>query len=254
MTIRPRFSHDLENQMNMVEGMVTPGPHGPQALPGTYTLKLTVDGQVYTQTLVVHNDPRVGEGAAVMAALRAQNKLTLLAYQATKDTYSGNEEVAGSPRAGCRADARSVAARCRDAGHGARRQAGRLRRRRRWARPGRRRGRRIRRRRARRWTGRTGRRHRRSPSLNGTFNTMISMMQVGLDMAPTKAQIDTWESGCKNYNATVTAWKAMQAQDLAAFNALLTKNSLQPLTVTPTKLSVQGCAFVPSTGARAEMR
>jgi hypothetical protein len=29
---------------------------------------------------------------------------------------------------------------------------------------------------------------------------MVSMMQVGLDMAPAKAQIDTWESDCKNYD------------------------------------------------------
>jgi hypothetical protein len=202
---------------------------------------------VYTQTLVVHNDPRVGEGAAVMAALGAQNKLTLLAYQATKDTYSGNEEVAGiraqvaaltrgqlPPDVATQATALdgklgafggAAGGRGRGGGGGGGFGAG----------------------------GRGG-----GPaapgavssfnSLNGTFNTMISMMQVGLDMAPTKAQIDTWESGCKNYNATVTAWKMMQAQDLAAFNALLTKNNLQPLTVTPTKLSVQSCTFVPSTG------
>ena len=82
-------------------------------------------------------------------------------------------------------------------------------------------------------------------ALNGSFNTMVSMMQVGLDMAPTKAQIDTWESNCKNYNTTVTAWKTMQSQDLAAFNALLSKNQLQPLVVTPTKLSAPSCTFTP---------
>ena len=80
-------------------------------------------------------------------------------------------------------------------------------------------------------------------ALNGSFNTMVSMMQVGLDMAPTKAQIDTWESDCKNYNTTVTAWKTMLSQDVVAFNALLSKNHLQPLTVTPTKLSAPSCTF-----------
>ncbi len=45
----PALRHDLENQMNMVEGATTPGPHGPQVIPGVYTLKLTVDGKVYTQ-------------------------------------------------------------------------------------------------------------------------------------------------------------------------------------------------------------
>jgi hypothetical protein len=47
--------------MNSSPGSVTPAPHGPLALPGTYTVKLLVDGATYTQTLVVHNDPRVGE-------------------------------------------------------------------------------------------------------------------------------------------------------------------------------------------------
>ncbi|MGH9392557.1 MAG: WD40/YVTN/BNR-like repeat-containing protein, partial [Terriglobales bacterium] len=92
----PSFNHDLENQMNMVQGTASAGPHGPQVLPGVYTLKLTVDGQTYTQTVRVRNDPRVGESAAVMAALRAQNRLTMLAYQGMKDSYAGNEEVAAA--------------------------------------------------------------------------------------------------------------------------------------------------------------
>src|SRR5262249_38107015 len=59
----PAFNHDLEDQMNMVEAAAAPGPHGPQVPPGTYTLKLTADGKTYTQTVVVHNDPRAGESA-----------------------------------------------------------------------------------------------------------------------------------------------------------------------------------------------
>ena len=89
----PAISHDLQNQMNAAEGLTTPGPHGPQALPGTYTLELTVDGAVYKQTVVVRNDPRVGESPAVMAALGAQQALTELAYRGATDTYSGNDEV-----------------------------------------------------------------------------------------------------------------------------------------------------------------
>ena len=57
----PAFQHDLENQMNMVAGTTTPGPHGPQVIPGIYTLKLIVDGQVYTRNVTVMNDPRVGQ-------------------------------------------------------------------------------------------------------------------------------------------------------------------------------------------------
>ena len=42
---------------------------------------------------------------------------------------------------------------------------------------------------------------------------MVSMMQVGLDMAPTPTQIATWESDCSNYNRTMAAWKDTQQAD-----------------------------------------
>jgi hypothetical protein len=82
-------------------------------------------------------------------------------------------------------------------------------------------------------------------ALNNGFNTMVSMVQVGLDMPPTNAQIDTWEADCRNYNTTVTAWKKMQSDDLAAFNAVLTTNSQKPLTIAPTKLTAAACAVAP---------
>jgi hypothetical protein len=73
--------------------------------------------------------------------------------------------------------------------------------------------------------------------LNNSFNTLVSMMQVGLDMAPTPAQVDTWEADCKNYNTTVAAWKKAQAQDLASFSGLK---------VPPTTLSPASCGFASS--------
>src|ERR1043165_7722136 len=89
----PGYNPDINNQMNSSPGSVTPAPHGPLALPGTYTVKLLVDGATYTQTLVVHNNPRVGESAPVMSSLRAQNKLAMAAWQGMKDSYAANEEV-----------------------------------------------------------------------------------------------------------------------------------------------------------------
>ena len=62
-------------------------------------------------------------------------------------------------------------------------------------------------------------------------------------MAPTPAQIDTWESDCRNYNTTLAAWKKVETDDVAAFNAELTKNSLKPLTVSATKLMPASCTF-----------
>ena len=77
------------------------------------------------------------------------------------------------------------------------------------------------------------------------LGSLVSLMQVGLDMAPTKAQIGTWESGCKTFNETVAAWSTMQSSDLAAFNGLLTKYNLPGLTITATKLLAQTCTFTP---------
>jgi len=242
----PGYNQDLENQMNVAPGQVTPAPHGPLALPGTYTLKLLVDGATYTQTLVVHNDPRIGESAAVMAALRSQNKLMMTAYQGMKDSYSGNEEVAA-----VRAQVAALAAGTMPTdvakavtdldvklgtfggatGRGGRGGGG--------------------------GGGGRGGRGGGAPgsvtsfsTLNGSFNTLVALSQNGIDMAPNKSQIDTWEAGCKEYTATVVAWKAMQSVDLVAFNGLLTKNNVTPLHITPTALTAPvSCTFTPPAAA-----
>ncbi len=86
--------------------------------------------------------------------------------------------------------------------------------------------------------------------LNDDYNTMVSMVQVGLDMAPTPSQIATWHSDCSNYNRTVAEWKKMQ-QQLADFNALLAKNQLHELTLTPTRLTDASCGLAPEAGRKA---
>jgi hypothetical protein len=220
----PAFNHDLENQMNMVEGVTTPGPHGPQVPPGTYTVKLTVDGKVYAQTVVVHNDPRVGESPAILSALKSQNKLTTLAYQGMKDSYAGNEEVAAARAklAAAAAGQGDAAAKAREldtklaafggamAGRGGRGGGG----------------------------GGGGRGGAAAPgamqsfiALNNGFSAIVSAMQIGLDMPPTAATISTWETDCKNYNTTVAAWKKMASEDLAAYS------------VPATKLTAASCTF-----------
>jgi photosystem II stability/assembly factor-like uncharacterized protein len=231
----PALRHDLENEMNMVEGATTPGPHGPQVIPGVYTLKLTVDGQVYTRNVTVINDPRVGQSPELMASLRTQNKLTLLSVQGMQQSFAGHDEVnavkaqlASLMQASLPDD---VAAQAKTldaslskiggvmaAGFGG---------------------------------GGGGGRRAAEPNalqsfmdLNNAYNTMVSMMQIGLDMAPTSTQIATWESDCTNSNRTVAAWKAAQ-QQLTDFNAVLAKNNLPALNVTPTKLTDTPCSFKP---------
>jgi hypothetical protein len=234
----PGYNPDINNQMNSAPDQVTPAPHGPPALPGTYTVKLLVDGATYMQTLVVHNDPRVGEGAAVMSALRAQNRLAMAAVQGMKDSYAANEEVA-AVRAQLASMARgslppdvAEAATALDAKLATLGAVGG---------------------RAPRGGGGFGGGPARAPgsvlafySISGLFYTVLGpLTQNGIDMPPTKAEIDTWESGCKEYVATANAWKTMLGADLVGFNNLLTKSNLTPLKITPTALSMPAsCAFV----------
>jgi photosystem II stability/assembly factor-like uncharacterized protein len=235
----PGFNPDINNQMNSAPGQVTPAPHGPLALPGTYTVTLLVDGATYTQTLVVHNDPRTGEGATVMSALRAQNKLAMAAWQGMKDSYAAYEEVA-AVRAQLAAIQRSslppdvaTAATALDAKlvtlGGAPPRGGRG------------------------GGGGFGGGPARAPgsilsfySINALFNVVLGpLTQNGIDTPPTKAEVDTWESACQEFTTTASGWKTTLDVDLVGFNSLVTKNNLTPLRITPTALTAPAsCTFV----------
>ena len=86
----PAFGHTYE--INANPGLTPASPEGPLALPGVYTLKLTVNGTTYTQTATVRNDPR---SPATTAALRAQNTLTMRLYRGLTDAWSGYHAIAG---------------------------------------------------------------------------------------------------------------------------------------------------------------
>jgi photosystem II stability/assembly factor-like uncharacterized protein len=232
--------HDLEDEMNMVPGSTTPGPHGPQVIPGVYTLKLTVDGQVYTRNLTVVNDPRAGQSPELMAALRSQNKLTLLSVQGMGQSFAGYREVKavkdqlealmhGNLPAEIASQAKTLDASLTKIGGIVN-------------------------------TGFGGGGPVRSPApdpkairsfadLNNAYNTLVSMMQVGMDMAPTPTQIATWESDCNDLNHTVDAWKNVQ-QQISGFDALLVKNQLHELTLAPTKVTDGPCSFASDGGKK----
>lgn len=240
----PALRHDLENQMNMVAGSTTPGPHGPQVIPGVYTLKLTVDGKVFTRDVTVMNDPRVGESPALMDALRTQNKLTLLSVQGMEHSFEGHEEVnavqdqlatlmKGKLPADVAEQAKTLQASLTKIG-GVMPTGGRG------------------------GGGGQGRGAASNPNalqsffeLNNAFNTMVSMMQIGLDMAPTPAQIATWQKDCTDLSHTATAWEDALKQ-VTDFNAVLVKNNLQEMKVAPTKLTVSSCSFMPEPARKAK--
>jgi hypothetical protein len=54
--------------ISAIVGRTVPEPLGPMVKPGTYTVRLTVDGQAYTQPVRVRMDPRVRTPVAELAA------------------------------------------------------------------------------------------------------------------------------------------------------------------------------------------
>jgi photosystem II stability/assembly factor-like uncharacterized protein len=234
----PAYNPDINNQMNASPGSVTPAPHGPLVLPGTYTIKLIVDGKTYTQTVIVHNDPRIGESPAMMTALRAQNKLALDAVQGIRDSYAANEEVAalraqiadimkGSLPPDVASAATALDTKLATLG-GPRRPGG-----------------------GGGFGGGFGAPARAPGSvlsfltINGQYNTVLGpLSQNGIDMAPTQAMIHTWESSCKEFAATTNAWKTALGEDIVGFNSMLAKNNLTPLKVAPTAATAPAsCKF-----------
>jgi photosystem II stability/assembly factor-like uncharacterized protein len=229
----PAFAHDLENQMNVVPGTVTPGPHGPQVIPGVYTLKLLVDGRTYTRHVTVVNDPRVGQSPRIMADLRAQNRLSMRAYEGMTETYEGHHEAdilaaelavlirrPHLPPAVAKR-AKALLARVRKIG-GGKPKSGFL---------------------------AYIQSHRpMKPKalrsfliLNDRDNDLVSMMQVGYDMAPTTTQVATWINDCRHYDRTVNAWKDLLRVQLTRFNALLEKDQLPKLRVPAVEVRPRSC-------------
>jgi photosystem II stability/assembly factor-like uncharacterized protein len=229
----PALEHDMENQMNTVEAKTSPGPHGPQVIPGVYTVKLTVDGKVYTRHVTVVNDPRVGQSPSLMAKLRSQNNLTMLSYQGMKQSYEGHAEVKAIQdqleKLMKQKLPSTVATQAKQLDANLKKFSGiKLSPRERFLQHLK--------------GGAKPHALQSFRDLNNSFNTMVSMMQVGMDMAPTPTQIATWQNDCTNYNHTVAEWKSTY-QQLTAFNSLLDKNHLGTLTLAPKKLTSDECTF-----------
>ncbi|MGH9477406.1 MAG: hypothetical protein ACRD1C_13945 [Terriglobales bacterium] len=209
----PAFEHDIENETEFAEGEVVPSPIGPQVIPGTYTLRLTVDGSTYSRSLTVINDPRIGQSAAMMAALRAQNRLNRLAYQGMEASYAGGQQaaalarevegVAGNAQApqAVQAEAKRVEVAVKAIAGGSA-PAGFFRRR----------------------PAAGGMQSFRA--INTGFSDLIYQTMVGYDMAPTQAMEETGRADCASYSRTLTAWKALQSHELVALNRVLTENHL----------------------------
>ena len=71
-------------------------PEGPMALPGHYTVKLTVDGASYAQPVLLREDPRLSDSPAAMAGMRRQLALAqqiIALLSASKEAYEQGSAV-----------------------------------------------------------------------------------------------------------------------------------------------------------------
>jgi photosystem II stability/assembly factor-like uncharacterized protein len=200
----PAFSHSFE--INANPGLTPTSPEGPLAAPGTYTIKLTVDGKSYTQKVTVINDPRSPATAAELAAqdalvrkLRAGVQTAWDGYQQVvalrtaitsampKDTASATAKALGSLRA--RID--SIGG---NAGGG------------------------------RGFGGRGGGRAAASFfSEHGQLLGELGTQETG-DHAPTEAMLQGYAASCRDLAKSAMAWQAVNAKDIVSVNALLAKS------------------------------
>ena len=84
----PAFTHSFE--INANPGLTPTTPEGIIAPPGTYTIKLTVDGRSFTQKVTLTNDPR---SPATGADIRAQYALLRKINDGVKAAWDGYQQV-----------------------------------------------------------------------------------------------------------------------------------------------------------------
>ena len=85
----PAFAHSYVFNGN--PGSTPAAPEGPLAVPGVYRLRLTVDGNRYTQTITVHADPR---SHVSRSALAAQHSLNMRLHSGLQATWTDFKPVA----------------------------------------------------------------------------------------------------------------------------------------------------------------
>ena len=65
------------------------------------------------------------------------------------------------------------------------------------------------------------------------------------DMAPNEPMRRGWVNVCTDLRSAVATWKAINAKDLVAFNAVLTRNNLRPIAAAAATLPMPVCAAAP---------
>jgi hypothetical protein len=78
----------------------------------------------------------------------------------------------------------------------------------------------------------------------------VTSLEPG-DMAPNEPQQRSYLSVCGDLRSAVTTWKTVSEKDLAAFNAVLAKNSIGQVPAASPALAVPVCTSAPAAASGA---
>jgi len=210
---------------------------GPLALPGVYTVRLTVDGKPDAQTVRVRNDPRSG---VPLADLRAQHALQMRLYSESQAADTAARQVSAM-REAVAALAQSASAQVVTAVDAFSAVLGSAE------------------------GGRVGRgRHPgvgASPpgvsagggtiavpsfdSIRESTNHLLEELDSA-DMAPTPAMAGAYAATCSDLRSALTAWRTIQSKNLVTLNAALAASHAPPLAM-PSTIAAPVC---PTSAAR----
>jgi len=187
----PALRHTFE--INANPERTPPSPEGPLALPGVYTLRLTVDGQRETRTVTVRPDPA---SPATLAGLGAQHALQMRLVEGLRASWEGYQQAAAL-RAALRGTGTLPAA---TSAFLARVDtvAGTLD--------------------AERARGRASRDVPTFVSLNATFAAQLNAQELG-DAAPTPGALAAYAKACGDLRSAAAAWTRLRAGALAGLDA-----------------------------------
>ena len=203
------FRHTFE--INANPGQTPPSPLGALVLPGTYTLRLTVDGRTSTSTVTVKNDPR---SPATLEQLRAQHVLQMKIMQGIEASYEARRLVVTLRDSLRVADSTSALGLQLDtlAGLDAPR--------------------------ALRFGG--GQANPSFTSINSAFANQLNAQEQG-DMAPTAAALAAYATVCRDLQKVMSAWQRLSTTDLTALNATLKTRGRAALALAKGEVKAPSC-------------
>jgi len=211
------FSHSFE--INANPGQTPASPLGPVVPPGTYTLKLTVDGKSYSQTVAVKPDPR---SPATPAAIATQAALEKKIWQGIEAAYEGNRVAialrdlargvtvpeVSQRTASLAAQLDTVAGLDQSRGRGG---------------------------------GRGGQPAR--PTFRAINAALVSQLdaQENGDMAPTSSALAAFAATCKELTNLAATWQKLSVTELGGINAILKQKGQNVITTPVGNIKLPTC-------------